>query len=146
MNNKKWIIFDLDGTLSILGDRLKYLTGKKDWDSFYEHCDEDSVNEPVAAIYRLLKKGGYKIKIVTGRRETVVLKTYNWLINNDLEIENENLHMRKDGDTRHDVIVKPELVADFINDISMVFEDRSSMVDKWRELGITCLQVAAGDF
>lgn len=126
-------------------DRLKYLTGQKDWDSFYEACGEDSVNEPVAEIFRIMKLH-YKVKIVTGRRESVKAKTMEWLTKNNLMTPYYDIHMRKNGDTRHDTIVKPELVADFIGDILMVFEDRNSMVKKWRELGITCLQVADGDF
>ena len=30
--------------------------------------------------------------------------------------------------------------------IQMVFEDRNSMVKKWREMGLTVAQVAEGDF
>ena len=58
----------------------------------------------------------------------------------------ELLYMRKDGDTRPDYVIKPELVKDFIDDIYMVFEDRDQVVKMWRDLGITCLQVANGDY
>ena len=140
------IIFDLDGTLSIVGDRLKYLQGpKKDWDSFYEACGEDEVNFTIAKIFRELRYGNL-VNIVTGRRESTREKTLNWLNKNGMRIPSSYLHMRKDGDYRHDTIVKPELVKDFIGEIEMVFEDRASMVNKWRELGLTVLQVAEGDF
>jgi hypothetical protein len=33
-----------------------------------------------------------------------------------------------------------------LDEIAFVLEDRNSMVKKWRELGLTCLQVAEGDF
>lgn len=56
------------------------------------------------------------------------------------------LFMRADGDHRPDHIVKPELVSHLLHKIEMVFEDRQVMVDKWRELGLTCLQVAKGDY
>lgn len=144
------IVFDLDGTLSIVGDRLKYLEGpKKNWDSFYEACGEDKVNDPIAKIYRLFSERDEEayIKIVTGRRESVREKTLEWITNNvDVFFRSRDLYMRKDGDLRHDTIVKPELVKNFIGEIEMVFEDRNSMVKKWRELGLTCLQVAEGDF
>lgn len=141
------VVFDLDGTLSIVGDRKQFLKQlPKDWDSFFEACDEDAVNKPIADIFRLLKKSSCEIKIVTGRFEKTRGKTMNWLIKNDLSVHHHDLHMRPDGDTRHDTLVKPELIANFINDVEMVFEDRNSMVNKWREMGIICLQVAEGDF
>ena len=57
--------------------------------------------------------------------------------------------MRKDVDFRHDTIVKPELLEKEgikLEDIAFVLEDRNSMVAKWREMGLICLQVAEGDF
>ena len=141
------IIFDMDGTLSIVGDRVKYLTqNPKDWNSFYEACDEDLPKTQIIKVLKALEKNGYGIKIVTGRRESTREKTLVWLKECGINIHTNDLHMRKDNDYRHDTTIKPELVKDFINAIEMVFEDRNSMVKKWRELGITCLQVADGDF
>lgn len=68
------IVFDLDGTLSIVGDRLKYLE-LKDWDSFYNACGEDKVNKPVAAIFRIMTNAGENVSIVTGRRESCRIDT-----------------------------------------------------------------------
>ena len=58
---------------------------------------------------------------------------------------------RKDGDIRHDTIVKPEMLKAYMKESHKkqpfaVFEDRNSMVAKWRELGYTCFQSADGDF
>ena len=40
---KDIVIVDIDGTIAKVGDRLKYLQQEpKDWDSFYEHCNEDN--------------------------------------------------------------------------------------------------------
>ena len=33
-----------------------------------------------------------------------------------------------------------------VEDIFCVFDDRQKVVDMWRSLGLTCLQVAPGDF
>ena len=66
-----------------------------------------------------------------------------------LEFPDNRLLMRKDGDFRHDSIVKPELIENSwfdSNIIAFILEDRDSMVNEWRELGFTCLQVAKGDF
>ena len=144
------VVFDIDGTLSIVGDRLECLK-EKDWDSFYGRCGEDRVNEPIAKVCRNLEYFN-QIAYVTGRRESCRLDTIEWLIKNDLPYQPNNfakptlLLMRKDGDYRHDTIVKIELIKGFIGDIEMVFEDRNSMVKAWRDAGVTCLQVADGDF
>lgn len=141
------IIFDLDGTLSIVGDRVKYLMQEKiDWDSVYKTCAEDKVSEPIAKIFRTLKSTGHRLKIVTGRHERARQKSLEWLERNNLSVADNDLHMRGDDDFRHDIIVKPELIAEFKDQVEMIFEDRNSMVDTWRELGIVCLQVAEGNF
>ena len=151
-NKKNIVVFDLDGTLSIVGDRLKYLESDPiDWDSFYEHCGEDAINAPIVFIFHQLYYSSthnmpYRIKIVTGRRESVRDKTIQWLHAKNIIVSSVDVHMRKTGDTRHDTTVKPELIEEFKDQILMIFEDRKSMVDKWRELGYTCLQVAPGDF
>jgi len=140
------MVFDLDGTLSLVGDRIKLLQqAKKDWDAFYEACDQDEPNKPVIRLCRHLQTHGI-VKIVTGRRESVRDKTMDWLEKHGVNIPPEHLHMRKQGDYRHDTVVKPELVENFISKIDIVFEDRNSMVSKWRELGLCCCQVAEGDF
>ena len=42
------VIIDIDGTISKVGERIKYLQSEpKDWDSFYNDCFED---EPIANV------------------------------------------------------------------------------------------------
>lgn len=147
------VLVDIDGTIAKIGDRLKYLQQEpKDWDSFYEHCDED---EPIDEILNLVMSlqeevvCDYKIIYVTGRRESVREKTKNWLRCQGMFVDDKHLLMRKDGDHRHDIEVKPELILEAginLGEIAFVLEDRNSMVKKWRELGLICLQVAEGDF
>jgi len=139
------IIFDLDGTLNIIGDRLKYLQQPvKDWDAFYEASLNDAVNTPIAKIYNLFYEKYSFIYILTGRNEKYRAITKQWLRQNNFLYD--KLFMRPDGDYRHDTIVKPMLAAPFLNRIEMAFEDRKVMADKWRELGILCLHVAEGNF
>jgi len=147
---KNVVIIDIDGTISKVGDRLKYLQQKpKDWDKFYEACDEDKpIWEIIELIHSLI--GNYEIYYCTGRRESVRNKTFKWLIDwVSVSIVDEELLMRKDGDYRHDTEAKPELLKEAgieLDKIAFVLEDRNTMVKKWRSLGLTCLQVAEGDF
>ena len=139
------IIFDLDGTLNIIGDRLKYVQQPvKNWDAFYEASLNDEVNTPIAKIYNLFYEKYYSIYILTGRNEKYRTITEQWLTANDFLYD--KLIMRPDRDYRHDTIVKPMLAAPFLKDIEMAFEDRKVMAEKWRELGILCLHVAEGNF
>ena len=147
---KNIVVVDIDGTIAKVGDRLKYLQQeKKDWDAFYEHCDED---EPIEDMCRLVKDFhdlGYQIVFCTGRRESVREKTQEWLIWNVKAVCERELLMRKDGDWRHDTEVKPELLAKARltpENVYLILEDRDSMVAKWRELGYRCLQVSEGKF
>ncbi len=146
----KKIIVDIDGTLSRVGDRLKYLQqDPKDWDSFYDACDEDEPIMPIIALVKHLQLE-YEVVFCTGRRESERDKTNKWLTKHlGWGVAGHKLLMRKDGDHRCDSIIKPELLKEAgINlcDIAFVLEDRNSMVAKWRWLGYTCLQVADGDF
>ena len=140
-------VFDLDGTLSIVGNRLKYIQQRpKDWDAFYANCFEDKLNKPVAEIYEALYHQSFHLKVVTGRREDTRDMTHDWFKKNELIVYDHDLHMRADGDRRPDTEVKLELITGFSQEIRAIFEDRTVMVNKWRELGHVCLQVAAGDF
>lgn len=139
------IIFDLDGTLSLVGDRRHLVFGKKkDWDAFFDACDTDAPNLPIIRLYHQL--GHVQKKIVTGRPERVRAKTQAWLQHYGIYVAEEDLVMRQDEDTRHDTLVKPELIATFQAQIDLIFEDRNSMVALWREMGLCCVQVAEGDF
>jgi len=148
--NKNIVLVDVDGTISKVGDRISHLNETpKNWDSFYDRCGEDL---PIETITRLVKNLFYTNRIVfcTGRREKCRPATVEW-INKYIGFSEGDykLLMRADGDLRHDTKVKPELLEKAgidLSSIEFVLEDRNSMVNKWRELGLICLQVAEGDF
>ena len=63
--------------------------------------------------------------------------------------------MRHTNDYRADSIVKSELYDSLVSEWSyvfnsstpvIIFDDRQSVVDMWRDRGLTCCQVAKGDF
>ncbi len=149
---KRVVIVDIDGTISKVGERLKYLNQEpKDWDSFYNDSFEDEpIIEIVDLVYDLYLQR-YQLVFCTGRRESCREKTINWF-NKYFEPEVakfSKLLMRPNKDHRHDTEIKPELLKNAgieLDSIAFVLEDRNSMVKKWRELGLICLQVAEGDF
>lgn len=156
MTERDIVVVDIDGTITDASARAeKYLSpSKKDWDGFYNACSEDKPITPIIRIVQVLS-ATYDIVYCTGRRESCKDTTQEWLLGHvSLHGANENpgvILFRKDGDKRHDTIVKPELLNGYLEKhpdkkVVCILEDRNSMVTKWRELGYTCLQVANGDF
>lgn len=140
--NKKGnsIIVDLDGTYCHRCDR--------NWFE-YDKVDQDHLDVAVHGIVEAFHKKGYTILVVSGREGTEVCKqkTLAWLDKH--EVPYYDLMMRKEGDYRRDSIVKKEIYDTLIKDkfdVEFVLDDRKSVCDMWREIGLKCLQVAPGDF
>lgn len=152
---KQIVIVDIDGTISKVGERLKYILQEpKDWDKFYEDSFNDEPIIEMLGLVRCLAES-YQIVFCTGRRASCRAKTLKWLETHGPTVSTYNpfrfpqILMRANNDFRHDTEVKPELLemVGYTPDrVAFILEDRSSMVKKWRELGYTCLQVADGDF
>lgn len=142
-------IFDLDGTLADLTHRLRFIQKEsKDWDGFFKACASDICILPVVDLLKGLERAGNAIFIVTGRSEAVKDETKKWLRLNGIPYD--ELVMRKVDDHRHDNIIKKEwfesLEPQIKHCIAGVFENRASVVAMWRSLGLTCYQVAEGNF
>jgi len=133
------IICDIDGTLALKGDRSPY---------DHSRCEEDSLNEPVWRVVGSMLLGpSRKLIFVSGREHKYREQTVNWLKKNG--IPTATLLMRRTNDHRRDDIVKKAIYDSFLRgkyNILCVFDDRQRVVDMWREQGLTCLQVAEGNF
>jgi predicted kinase len=136
------VLVDIDGTVALKGARSPF-------DETRVH--EDRPNEPVVQVVRALIAAGLEIRYVSGRTEQCRDSTVAWLrehvISSTLP---SDLFMRAAGDMRKDSIVKRELFDRHIRgtyDVACVLDDRDQVVRMWRgELGLTCLQVAEGNF
>ena len=135
----KGIICDLDGTLALMNGRNPFDAAK---------CEEDILNKPVAKVLKTFQNLGYKILLLSGRKEEHKPQTVNWLAQNNISYD--LLELRKTTDSRADTIVKKELFYEHINGkyfVEFVLDDRDQVVDLWRnDLGLTCFQVNYGDF
>jgi hypothetical protein len=130
---------DLDGTLAILSKR----------GPFDENlCESDDLNKPVANVIYTYAKLGYKILLLSGRRDSAQVQTENWL--KAQNIPYEVLLMRHANDARKDAIIKRELFDQHVAGkyfVEFVLDDRDQVVDMWRtELGLPCFQVNYGNF
>ena len=147
----KIVIFDLDGTLALIDDRRDLATkdnGKFDWDVFFnpDNINLDLPNQPVIDMANLLHKQGFRIFILSGRSDVTHQATVNWLNDNGvwwdhLVMRPQNQLYLPDNDLKQgwlDSIGK--------DNVAMVFDDRNQVVDMWRQNGLTCFQVADGNF
>lgn len=142
------IICDLDGTLCLLNGRNPYDAST---------CENDLVNPAMYGILSAMQykfentmpEGKIKIMFCSGREDKYRDQTIGWLRNNGMLEDSFKLYMRKTGDNRKDSIIKKEIYEEHIKgkyNVLFVLDDRNQVVDLWRSLGLTCLQVAPGDF
>lgn len=147
-NNKPYIICDLDGTLCDVGHRQHHVQGnRKNWPKFFEGVKDDKLNEVVAEILERFKET-HDILFLSGRPEWCRKDTIEWLIR-EAGIRDAEIHMRANGDFRNDQIIKSEIYDRIEPERGKPFfilDDRDRVVRMWRERGLTCLQVAEGDF
>ena len=153
----KWVIFDLDGTLADIEDRRKKSkkdNGKMDWDKFFDPVNIwlDQPNHPVIKMAQVLSDTGHKIAIFSGRSKATKSVTRDWLKTHQVPFD--VIKMRP---TSHPWKFMPDdkLKQIWLDDlfpkkdkdnIVCIFDDRSKVVDMWRDNGLTCMQVAPGDF
>lgn len=164
------IICDLDGTLCNIDHRLYTVRPPKeweeevalarkekrkniynwraDWQSFFQNIPGDTVNYWCAD---LVDKFSTSAQIVycSGRPDNHRRATEEWLKANNVDFHGNHLYMRHRNDSREDSIVKEilldfEILTRFIP--YFMIDDRSRVVDMWRERGYVCLQCAPGNF
>jgi len=153
------VIFDLDGTLFDIEHRKHFLEqSPKNWDGFFGKAILDDVPiDPIVNLYNMYNRiNDHTIILVSGRRAEARWYTkqalenagiYEWDGHEDWGYR--SLFMRGFNDFRPDHIVKEEIYRRCIEpwyDVKLVFDDRDSVVNMWRSLGLRCCQVAAGNF
>lgn len=132
------ILCDIDGTLALF-------PGKNPYDRDFS---QDEVNDPVVDILEAYRGKQVSIVLVSGRNSKYLPETLEWL--DKKGIPHDAVFMtRKPEDNRKDVIIKQEIYDKHIKgkfNVLFVLDDRNQVVELWRSLGLTCLQVAEGDF
>lgn len=129
------VICDIDGTLAHMTNRSPY-----DW----MQVGEDTVDSTVAG---LLKLYDGMVVLVSGRDSVCREVTKDWLGKHGVDYD--ELFMRPEGNTEKDTVIKQRIYEGFIKghyNIDFVLDDRNSVVEMWRGLGLKVLQVEPGDF
>lgn len=138
-NTINTVIVDLDGTVAIMNGR-----GPFEW----LKVGEDLPSNPIIELVLKLKADGLNIVFVSGRSQVCRELTLGWL-KMYIKLDEYTLYMRKEKDMRPDTIVKKEILDNDLNskfNIKYVLDDRNSVVQMWRDEGLTVLQVNDGDF
>ena len=139
-NKPGGILVDLDGTLAHMYGRSPY-----EWSRVGEDTQDKAVAELLFDINE--GDGATKIIILSGRDSICRPETEAWL--KEHSIKHDALLVRPEGDNRKDSIIKRELFEEHIRDnyrVRFVLDDRDQVVQMWRDMGLTCFQVAEGAF
>lgn len=139
-SSEEYIIVDIDGTLAHMGSRNPF-----DESRVIEDAPDPEVILSVLAEAQFL---GRKVIIMSGRHETCKEDTIKWLKMHNVPFD--HIFMRGENDNRSDDIVKYELYMTHVYgkmNVVKVFDDRSKVVDMWRNLiGLKVFAVADGNF
>ena len=150
----KVILCDVDGTIALMmGKRTPFE---------YIKADQDEPNIPVInAVKQLAEINKYDIVFLSARENVTFATgrskydnaydlTKDWIIRHVYDRQAEpldiNLILRQKGDWRTDWVVKYEIYRKNAWDVAYVFDDRDQVVKMWRDIGLTCFQVANGNF
>lgn len=151
---KTLVVFDIDGVLfDPHPDRVQaYLDGRHD--TYFSMAWMDTPIQQGIMMCRMFLSAGYNVLFVTGRGDTPTHRqdTLDMLQHHlGYVLTDDQLLMRKfpipEDEAHEDHVVKPQMIERagyFLNDIFLVFEDRPSIVNMWRERGITCYQTQEG--
>lgn len=147
-------IFDLDGTLCLNE------SGRGWYDM--SRVAEDSQNPAVTAVLRAVTADGTRFIVVTGRSEDGISGTLEWFDRHQLprplhiyarpaDSPRPGEHVDAAGASEHvpDDQFKEAVFFEHVAPhfrVLGVFEDRNSVVDMWRRVGLTCFHVADGDY
>jgi uncharacterized HAD superfamily protein len=141
---KKFVIVDIDGTLSVPNpERMKH--AHVDWEAFYaDSFDDEPIKEMIDLVKHLHRK--YEVVYCTARSERARVKTLNWFDKHEIPYENKNVLMRPLFDQRSSVEIKLELLRSKLSKIAIMFDDHNGIVRTFRSLGIVVLQPQNNNF
>lgn len=151
---RNYLIVDLDGTLCNSSHR-QHLAQARQWDEFHSLIHLDTVCEEVATVILALQKYNRNLitLAVTGRNESNRVATAKWLLNHRLGALFDEVLMRPDFDGTPDHDLKPKMLEEYfgskdkvLENVLIVLEDRTKVVESLRNYGLVVFQVREGDY
>jgi len=145
--DRRVAVFDVDGTLMDINHRRHFVSGeKKDWKSFFDFMQFDTINDHVFQLAHALKNDGYEIVVVSGRNERHREITEHQLAFGKLEYK--TLIMRPDDNYEPDHVFKKEILDKMREagiDPQFAVDDRPTVVRMWRDNGVPVFDVGGWD-
>ena len=155
----KVAIVDIDGTIANLDHRLHFIqaantsqvygsVSTKDWNGFFEALSDDTPFNKIIISVNNLKRMGFTVLLLSGRSAHTGHATVEWL--QKYTIMFDHIFMRQTGVQRPDFEIKRELFNAMLHAglrkdaIKIVIDDRESVCEVWRELGLPLVQVDRG--
>jgi len=145
---KNIVIFDIDRCILDPKERIHHYLNK-DFETYESLWHTDTPIKQGVEVYKtFLNNDTWRCIFITSRREWARETTYKQLLML-FGMRKFTLLMRPNDCTKEmkdDAAIKPWLLerAGFsIHDVFIAFDDRQSVVDRWRELGVVCYQTAA---
>lgn len=157
MEEKKYVIVDIDGTLMNNEHRKHFLDETpKNWKGFFGAINDDIPNYDIVKLVAILSNY-FTIVFCTGRADKyreITKKQITFCFLKMKDIYNVNnfgkLLMRPDNIKMKDYKLKTSIILNHptitFENIAYVLEDRNSVVEMWRKHAVRCLQVQPGNF
>ena len=140
------LVCDLDGTLCDDSHR-RALAKPGSWDQYHERMGNDTPCDAVATIVTHWIVCGHEVLFLTGRPERYRERTVQWLSLNGIGSYHYHLLMRPDENRERTEVFKVRALKAFLQqmprfEVSLILEDRSRLVNVFRQLGYPTFQVA----
>jgi len=133
---KKFVICDLDMTLTDCTKRLKYVVGvkKKNYKKFFEETPNDTLREECFFTLQDYAKAGHDIFFLTDRPEATRSATEKWLADKGIfaTLPINSLIMRPHGDNRPAAEVKKDLIETYFHHddwIEVIIDDDQTVIE-----------------
>ena len=140
------VIIDIDNTLSIANDRFKLAekeNGKLDWDFVHasKNMIKDKPNLPMIELAKGYKEDGFEVIILTGRPESTIKVTKEWL--QKYNIPYDKLYMRswEDNFLKAPDFKRKIYETEIKENVFCAYDDDQRVIDVWVDLGVTCFKV-----
>ena len=144
------VVFDIDGTLLDITHRLKYIKSTpKDWKTFRDPTlkQYDTPRYEIIAVLLAMYESNHSVVLASGRTESEREDTLQSLHPFIPFVDDLAFYMRREGDYSKDTIVKAEMHSQMLEDgfvPELVFDDRPSVIEMWRSLGVSVADVGPG--
>lgn len=145
--NKRVVVCDIDGTVSVLGENRARLLRQSvvDWNTFYADPFDDEPISKACTIVRRLIDNGVSVIFSTSRRESVRGKTIGWLREHICEdITDSMLLMRPDDCYDDESVQKVQGVLSRYTekDIAIVLDDNENILRAWKNRHVPVLNAS----